>query len=145
MPRSSSNSLALALGSRGEDASTTCADINLYGLIFKANRCAKCGCSICARAKSSNSWYSVLMQNFALDLERLTGAIFIGEPTGGKPNTHGDESPTILPYSGLHVGLSAVYWQLSSPRDSRLWIAPKIPVQLSAEDYFANRDPALEV
>jgi hypothetical protein len=44
----------------------------------------------------------------------------------------------------LELGLSAVYWQLSSPRDSRLWIAPKIPVQLSAADYFGSRDPALD-
>jgi hypothetical protein len=84
-------------------------------------------------------------QNFAVDLERMTNAVFVGEPSGGKPNTHGDESHVILPYSGLHAGLSAVYWQLSSPRDSRLWIAPTIPVSLTAEDYFANRDPVMEI
>jgi tetratricopeptide (TPR) repeat protein len=83
--------------------------------------------------------------NFVVDLERFTRAVFVGEPTGGKPNTHGDESPTILPYSGLRFLLSCVYWQLSSPRDSRLWIPPSIPVPLSAQDYFANRDPALEL
>jgi hypothetical protein len=83
--------------------------------------------------------------NFAVDLERFTRAVFVGEPTGGKPNTHGDESPTILPYSGLHFLLSSVYWQLSSPRDSRLWIPATISVPLTAEDYFANRDPVLEL
>jgi hypothetical protein len=82
--------------------------------------------------------------NFAVDLERLTRAVFVGEPTGGKPNTHGDESPTVLPYSRLRFLLSSVYWQLSSPRDSRLWIPASIPVPLSAQDYFANRDPVLE-
>jgi hypothetical protein len=71
--------------------------------------------------------------------------VFVGEPCGGKPNTHGDESPTVLPYSGLEFGLSCVYWQLSSPRDTRRWIPPSIPVPLSADDYFANRDPALEL
>jgi len=83
-------------------------------------------------------------QNFVVDLERMTNAVFIGEPSGGKPNTHGDESHVILPYSGLHAGLSAVYWQISSPRDTRVWIAPEIPVEISAKDYFANRDPAME-
>jgi hypothetical protein len=82
--------------------------------------------------------------NFVVDLERFTRAVFIGEPTGGKPNTHGDESPTVLPYSGLYFLLSCVYWQLSSPRDSRLWIPATIPIPLTAEDYFANRDRALE-
>jgi hypothetical protein len=45
----------------------------------------------------------------------------------------------------LRFLLSCVYWQLSSPRDTRLWIPPVIPVPLSAKDYLANRDPALEV
>jgi hypothetical protein len=83
--------------------------------------------------------------NFVVDLERFTRAVFVGEPTGAKPNSHGDESPTVLPYSGLYFLLSSVYWQLSWPRDSRLWIPPDVPVTVSAEDYFANRDLALEV
>jgi len=82
--------------------------------------------------------------NFVVDLERFTRAVFVGEPTGGKPNTHGDESPTVLPYSGMRFLLSSVYWQLSSPRDSRLWVPPGVPVPLTAQDYFANCDPALE-
>lgn len=68
--------------------------------------------------------------NFIVDLERLTDVTFVGEPSGGKPNTLGDESPATLPCSGLSGGLSSVYWQLSSPRDERAWIAPDIPVAL---------------
>ena len=83
-------------------------------------------------------------ENFIVDLDRLTNAIFVGEPSGGKPNTHGDAPPSILPYSGISFGLSSVYWQLSSPRDSRVWITPEIPVALTAKDYFANRDPVME-
>lgn len=82
-------------------------------------------------------------QNLATDLDRFTDAVFVGEPTGGRPNTHGDESHVILPYSGLHVGLSASYWQQSHPRDGRQWIAPEIPVSLSSGDYFGNRDPVM--
>ena len=82
--------------------------------------------------------------NLATDLDRLTDALFLGEPTGGKPNTHGDESPVVLPYSGLHVGLSAVFWQHSHPRDARRGIAPDVLVQLTSEAHFAGRDPVLD-
>ncbi|HHP7239953.1 hypothetical protein [Longibacter sp.] len=50
-----------------------------------------------------------------MDLDRLTDARFVGEPTGGKPKTHGNESAVELPYSGLTAGLSTVYWQHSVP------------------------------
>lgn len=83
--------------------------------------------------------------NFITDLDRLTDAIFVGEPSGGKPITYGgDSSTSMLPYSGLTVGLSSTVWQLTSPRDTRLWITPDLPVALTAGDYFANRDPVME-
>ena len=82
--------------------------------------------------------------NLATDLDRLTDATFVGEPTGGKPNTHGNESAVTLPYSGLTAGLSAVYWQHSVPQDHRLGIAPDMPVRLSSQAYFNNRDPVLD-
>jgi len=83
-------------------------------------------------------------QNLAVDLERLTDATFVGERSRGRPNTHGDESQVILPYSGLTVGLSSAYWQQSHPRDERRWIAPDVPVELDSKEYFANKDPILE-
>jgi hypothetical protein len=82
--------------------------------------------------------------NFIVDLERFSDVIFVGEPSGAKPNSYGDESPTTLPFSRIQGGFSSVYWQLSSPRDERSWIAPQVPVQLTAKDYFMNRDPAME-
>jgi tetratricopeptide (TPR) repeat protein len=83
--------------------------------------------------------------NLITDLDRLTNAVFVGEPSGGKPLTAGgDESSVVLPWSGLSFLLSSAVWQLTSPRDTRLWITPNVPVQLSARDYFANRDPVLE-
>jgi tetratricopeptide (TPR) repeat protein len=83
--------------------------------------------------------------NFITDLDRLTNAVFVGELSGGKPITVGsDESPFVLPYSGVGGLLSSTIWQLTSPRDARLWITPDIPVQLSAGEYFANRDPVME-
>ncbi|HET7461873.1 MAG TPA: hypothetical protein VFJ82_11525 [Longimicrobium sp.] len=83
--------------------------------------------------------------NFITDVDRLTNAVFVGEPSGGAPvQTGGDESSTVLPYSGLQAALSAGSWNLSAPRDTRPWITPDLPVVLTAADYFANRDPALE-
>jgi tetratricopeptide (TPR) repeat protein len=83
--------------------------------------------------------------NFITDLDRLTNAVFVGELSGGKPLTlGGDESSVVLPWSGLAFLLSSAVWQLTAPRDTRLWIAPDVPVQLSARDYFSNRDPVMD-
>jgi hypothetical protein len=83
-------------------------------------------------------------QNFITDLDRLTDVVFVGEPSGSKPATHGNESPIILPWSGLEGGLSAVYWQIGDARDKRLWIAPDVFVPPAAQDWLSNRDAAME-
>jgi tetratricopeptide (TPR) repeat protein len=82
--------------------------------------------------------------NLSTDLERLVRPVFVGEPTSGTGNQWGDESRFILPYSGLTGAFSGVRWQLGSPWDERRSIVPQIPVQLTAGDYFAGRDPALD-
>lgn len=84
-------------------------------------------------------------QNFITEVDRLTTAIFAGELSGGKPITVGGDSIDLtLPNSGMRFGISSVVWQLTSPRDTRLWIAPEIPVTLTAKDYFLNHDPVME-
>jgi hypothetical protein len=83
-------------------------------------------------------------QNFATELGRMAGATFVGEPTGSRPVAFGDPVSGPLPYSGANGGPSTVVWQLTSPRDTRLWIAPDLPVALTAADYFAGRDPVLD-
>jgi hypothetical protein len=65
---------------------------------------------------------------FAVDLEQHTNAIFIGEPAAGAPNGYGDPRKIVLPESGVTVGVSALYWQLSHPRDKRDTIPPHITV-----------------
>lgn len=82
--------------------------------------------------------------NLSTDLERLVRPVFVGEPTSGTGNQWGDESPFILPYSGLGGAFSGVRWQLGNPWDQRRSIVPQVPVQLTAGDYFAGRDPALD-
>lgn len=65
---------------------------------------------------------------FAVDLEQHTNTIFVGEPTAGSPNGYGDPKKVVLPESGLSVGVSALYWQLSHPRDKRDSIPPHVSV-----------------
>jgi hypothetical protein len=82
--------------------------------------------------------------NLISDLERLAGPIFVGEPSSGIGNQDGDESMTVLPYSGIRAFLTSVKWQYSHPWDLRTSMVPDIPVQLTAKDYFAGKDSVME-
>ena len=81
--------------------------------------------------------------NFATDLERETTAIFVGEPMGGSPNLYGDSRRVDLPSIGQQLYMAARYWERSTPDDPRVTIEPTIAAELSSDDYFAGRDPAL--
>ena len=76
-------------------------------------------------------------------LEDYTNTLFVGEPTGGKPNAYGDSRRITLPNSGITVRVSTLWWQ-GDERDRRPWTAPQIAADLTFQDYRANRDPALE-
>ena len=82
--------------------------------------------------------------NFATDLEQDTSVTFAGEDMGGSPNLFGDTRPVVLPDSGQTLRMAARYWERSTPDDARITIEPEIPVELTADDYFAGRDPVLE-
>jgi len=82
-------------------------------------------------------------QNFVNELEKYTNAIFVGEPTAGRPNHYGDARPITLPNSRLRVDISTLYWQDMDPRDNRQWTAPSIAASLSSVDYRNGADPAL--
>ena len=78
------------------------------------------------------------------DLNRLTDAIIVGEPSGSRPNHMGEAGWFLLPYSGVWGIISSQYHQASEAEDHRIWIAPHLPVSLSAENYFEGKDPAME-
>lgn len=82
-------------------------------------------------------------QNFVNELEKYTNAIFVGEPTAGRPNHYGDGRQIVLPNSGMHVQASTLYWQDMDPRDNRPWTAPSIAAALTSTDYRNGVDPAL--
>jgi len=83
-------------------------------------------------------------QNFCNWLDRSTAAMFVGEPTGSRPNFVGEGNQIVLPYSGVIVNASSRLWQDSVSEDMRLWIAPELGAEMTFDDYRNNRDPAFD-
>ncbi len=82
--------------------------------------------------------------NLAIDLEQRTRTLFVGEPTGARPNHYGENTDIVLPHSGLRATASALFWQTSLPNDDREWIAPDLMARLLSTDYLQQRDPAYD-
>lgn len=78
-------------------------------------------------------------------LDEYAEPIVAGEPSGSRPNFIGEVSEFRLPHSGVSGSISSQYYQASTPQDHRIWTAPDVPVGLSSGDYFAGRDPVLDV
>jgi tetratricopeptide (TPR) repeat protein len=76
------------------------------------------------------------------DLDRLTNAVFIGEPASSKPTSYGDGYRIVLPNSGITARVSILYWQEGQSDDPWTWIDVAAPLRFA--DYQAGRDPALE-
>jgi C-terminal processing protease CtpA/Prc len=88
--------------------------------------------------------YSATM-DLAGRLERDLGAVFVGWPTGGRPNGYSTERPFTLPYSGIRGTISATWHQDGKGGDDhRPWIAPDVAIWPTASDLAAGRDPVLE-
>ena len=83
-------------------------------------------------------------QNTATAIERETSAIFVGEPSGSRPNFIGETMQFELPYSKTIANVSDLYWQTSWPVDQRPWIAPEIYAPPTFAAYRQNRDVAME-
>jgi hypothetical protein len=84
-------------------------------------------------------------ENLVNRLQRDTHAIFVGEPTGERPNMYGDAYPFVLPNSHIEVDIASLYWQDMNPRDERQWTGPDLAAELTSDNYAHNVDPALEV
>ncbi len=83
-------------------------------------------------------------RNFISRVERLTNAVFVGEPSSSSPNFTGEDTELTLPWSRVQGSISTRYWQDSDPGDRRPFIWPDVPVGMSSRDYFEGHDPALE-
>jgi len=79
----------------------------------------------------------------AVELERNTSAIFVGDPTGARVNHWGDSVDRDLPASGIGLRLSELHWQNSDPRDARPALFPDLPAPLTFEALRSGEDPAL--
>jgi len=82
-------------------------------------------------------------QNTVTAIDRELNAIFVGEPTGSRPNFIGETIPFMLPYSKVGVNVSDLYWQTSWPEDHRTWIAPDIYAPATFAAFSRNEDPAM--
>lgn len=77
--------------------------------------------------------------------EQSLDVTFVGSPTASSPNFYGETSVSVLPHSGLQLSVSSRYFQNGANSDDiRPWIAPDIVAELTAEDLFAGRDPAMD-
>ncbi|MCP4249784.1 MAG: hypothetical protein GY778_22300 [bacterium] len=78
----------------------------------------------------------------ALTLQRRTEAVFIGEPTGQKPNAFGEVKRFKLPNCKIPVSYSTRYFKMVSGDPPSF--VPDVLVEVSSADYFAGRDRVLE-
>jgi tetratricopeptide (TPR) repeat protein len=78
------------------------------------------------------------------ELEHLADPVFVGEPTAMMGNNYGDEAEFRLPWSGITGAVASMKWAWGDPHDQRRTIVPQVPVELTAADYFAGRDPVAE-
>ena len=84
-------------------------------------------------------------QIFLTRIEQMTKAILVGEPSSSSPNFVGEDGDRlILPFSRTRVNISFRRHDEAAFDDYRRWIPVAVPVVLSADEYFSNRDPATE-
>jgi tetratricopeptide (TPR) repeat protein len=83
-------------------------------------------------------------QNTVTAIDRETSAIFVGEPTGSRPNFIGESIWFELPYSKVRANAADLFWQTSWPDDHRPWVAPDIYTPPTFDAYRRNQDPAMD-
>jgi hypothetical protein len=79
----------------------------------------------------------------AIDLKQEAGAVFVGEPSGGRPNHYGEIKSLELPDLGRRLTYSTKYFTHYKAGDPPA-LMPDIEVPVSFEAYVDGRDPALE-
>jgi hypothetical protein len=84
---------------------------------------------------------SALLNAFSLKFN--TSAIFLGEPSGGKPNCYGEVQRFKLKNSGLTVCYSTEYYKIIED-DFMPSLMPDVNVALTIQDYISNEDPCLK-
>lgn len=80
----------------------------------------------------------------ASTFERLSNALFVGEPTSGRPAFSGELRRMRLPHSQIEVRYSAAIRAPMEPYDLRPALFPHVTVPLRVEHVRSGRDPVLE-
>jgi len=88
-----------------------------------------------------DTFSSALLNAYAF--KNKTAAIFVGEPTGGKPNCYGEVEYLRLKNSGLKIRFSTVYYNVIED-DKQLSFYPEIECKVTFADYLGNRDACVE-
>ena len=85
---------------------------------------------------------------FAVQLERNTDAVFVGESVGAHPNffngSMGNHPGLALPGGNFRLRVSTEFEQNSDPLDTRRFLAPDIPVSITFDEYARGDDPVLD-
>ena len=79
----------------------------------------------------------------AIDLERQTEAILVGEPSRGRPNGYSDEKHLRLPNSNVEVNYSPLYRAAMPELGDAPYLPVELPVEATFEEYRDGRDPVL--
>jgi C-terminal processing protease CtpA/Prc len=78
----------------------------------------------------------------ALAFQDGTEAVFVGEPTGGKPNHFGEVRGFVLKNSKIGIQYSTKYFTHS--KEDTPAFNPEVLINPSLKDYLEYRDPVLE-
>ncbi len=81
--------------------------------------------------------------NFVAEVDAFTRARIVGEAAGGSPHNYGDAMDVTLENLGWTVHVPPQYVEVLGRPDERTAIPPDVPVQITAADHFAGRDPVL--
>ncbi|MBP2658771.1 MAG: peptidase [Firmicutes bacterium] len=88
-----------------------------------------------------DTFSSALLNTYYLKFN--TNALFLGEPTGGKPNCYGEVKYLLLNSSGLYIRYSTKYYELIDD-NSLLSFMPDVSFEVTFADYLKNLDPCID-
>lgn len=88
-----------------------------------------------------DTFSSALLNTYYLKFN--THAVFLGEPTGGKPNCYGEVKYLSLKNSGLPIRYSTKYYELIDGNSMPSFM-PDVLFEVEFKDYIRHIDPCME-
>jgi len=88
-----------------------------------------------------DTFSSALLNAYFIYFE--SNAVFVGEPTGGKPNCYGEVKYFELESSGLMIRYSTRYYRLIDD-ENQMTFSPDFKFHVSFKDYLNLKDPCFE-